>query len=111
DSPCQDASGAPVRLFDAFRQPGFTLLGFGEQTRDAIDAVVAKHGDIAIGRLVDKAPGSTVDIVDVDGHAYREYAVTEPTLCLIRPDGHIGVIADPAQGGAVLDYLADLGKN
>jgi 2-polyprenyl-6-methoxyphenol hydroxylase-like FAD-dependent oxidoreductase len=111
DSPCQTATGAPMRLFDAFRQSGFTLLGFGAETGDAIDAVVAKHGDIAIGRLVDKTPESTVDIVDVDGHAYREYAVTEPTLFLIRPDGHIGVIADPAQGGAVLDYLADLGKN
>ena len=111
DSPCQTATGAPMRLFDAFRQSGFTLLGFGAETRDTIDAVVAKHGDIAIGRLVDKAPESTVDIVDVDGHAYHEYAVTEPTLFLIRPDGHIGVIADPAQCGAVLDYLANLGKN
>jgi 2-polyprenyl-6-methoxyphenol hydroxylase-like FAD-dependent oxidoreductase len=111
DSPAQTATGDPVRLFDVFRQPGFTLLGFGQETREAIDAVVAKHGDIAIGRLVDKTPESTVDIVDVDGHAYEEYAITEPTLVLIRPDGHIGVLAEAAQGGAVLDYLANLGKN
>jgi 2-polyprenyl-6-methoxyphenol hydroxylase-like FAD-dependent oxidoreductase len=117
DAPCQTATGAPLRLFDAFRQPGFTLLGFGADTTGTVDAVVAKHGDIAIGRLVDKAPKSTVDsvdkvdIVDVDGHAHREYAVTEPTLFLIRPDGHIGVIAAPAQGEAVLGYLANLGRN
>jgi 2-polyprenyl-6-methoxyphenol hydroxylase-like FAD-dependent oxidoreductase len=30
DAPCVDASGAPRRLFDAFRGPHFTLLGFGE---------------------------------------------------------------------------------
>ena len=115
DSPCHTTTGEPVRLFDAFRHPGFTLLGFGAETSECIEAVVAKHGDIAIGRLVDKSAPSTVDsvvdIVDVDGHAYREYAVTEPTLFLIRPDGHIGVIADPAQGDAVLDYLTNLGKN
>ena len=111
DSPCQDATGAPVRLFDVFRQPGFTLLGFGEATRATIDKATAEHGDITIGRLVDKTASSTVDIVDVDGHAHREYAVTEPSLFLIRPDGHIGVIAAASQGDAVLDYLANLGKN
>ena len=111
DAPARTATGEPVRLFDVFRQPGFTLLGFGRATRDVLDAVVAKHGDIAIGRLVDKTPESNVDIVDVDGHAHREYAITEPTLVLIRPDGHIGLIADPAQGDAVLDYLANLGRS
>ena len=114
DSPARTATGEPIRLFDVFRQPGFTLLGFGQQTRETIDRTLAEHGDITTGRLVDKTPGSTVDtvdIVDVEGHAHREYAVTEATLFLIRPDGHLGVIADPAQGAAILDYLGNLGKN
>ncbi|HJP74951.1 MAG TPA: FAD-dependent monooxygenase [Pseudonocardiaceae bacterium] len=111
DSPCQTATGEPVRLFDAFRQPGFTLLGFGAETRGTIDAALAEHGDIATGLCIDTQAKPTADRVDADGHAHREYAVTEPTLFLIRPDGHIGVIADAAQGAAVLDYLTNLGKH
>jgi 2-polyprenyl-6-methoxyphenol hydroxylase-like FAD-dependent oxidoreductase len=148
DSPCQTATGEPVRLFDLFRQPNFTLLGFGQETRATLEAAVAEHGDITTAHLVEKwtesnvnmlhiasadvtniaqadvanivkaevanvarAEVADVDVVDVDGHAHREYAVTEPTLFLIRPDGHIGVIADPADGSAVLDYLANLSKN
>jgi hypothetical protein len=130
DSPCQTATGDPMRLFDLFRQPNFTLLGFGEETRDTIEAALAQHPDLTTGHLLKTLTESNVnmlhfahvdvahvagvdvvDVVDVDGHAHREYAVTEPTLFLVRPDGHIAVIADPAQGAAVLDYLTDLGKN
>jgi 2-polyprenyl-6-methoxyphenol hydroxylase-like FAD-dependent oxidoreductase len=114
DAPCQTATGEPMRLFDAFRQPNFTLLGFGQQTRAALDAVLAEHADITTARLVDKSPSPTVDgvdIVDVEGHTHREYAVEEPLLFLIRPDGHIGLIAPAEASAAVLDYLATLGKD
>jgi 2-polyprenyl-6-methoxyphenol hydroxylase-like FAD-dependent oxidoreductase len=114
DSPCRTAAGEPIRLFDAFRQPNFTLLGFGRQTRADLDAVLAEHADITTARLVDMSPSTTVDgvdIIDFEGHAHREYAVSEPLLFLIRPDGHIGLIAPAGQSAAVLDYLDNLGKN
>jgi hypothetical protein len=111
DSPCQTATGEPLRLFDVFRRPGFTLLGFGAATRGTVDAVLAEHGDIATGLCIDTQAAPKVDLVDGDGHAHREYAVTEPTLFLVRPDGHLGVVADADQGAAVLDYLTNLGKH
>ncbi|HEX4224254.1 MAG TPA: FAD-dependent monooxygenase [Pseudonocardiaceae bacterium] len=143
DSPCQTETGEPLRLFDLFRQPNFTLLGFGEETRETIEAAIAQHPVLTTAHLVktltesnvnmqhiasvdvvhvagvdvphveggDVPPVGGVDVVDVEGHAHREYAVSEPTLFLVRPDGHIGVVADPARGQAVLDYLTDLGKN
>ena len=117
DSPCQTASGEPLRLFDLFRQPNFTLLGFGEETRETVKAALAQHPDLTTGHIVKTLTESNVnmlhvesadivnvasadvvhvasadvvhvagvDVVDVDGHAYREYAVTEPALILVRP--------------------------
>jgi 2-polyprenyl-6-methoxyphenol hydroxylase-like FAD-dependent oxidoreductase len=110
DSPCQDTSGTPVRLFDVFRTRWFTLLGFGAGTRETLDAVTAKHGDLVISRLVDTSTGPEVDLVDVDGHAHREYGVTEPSLMLIRPDGHLALTAPASRGKAVLAYLDGLGR-
>src|SRR5207244_60018 len=38
DAPCQDASGAALRLFDLFRGPHFTLLAFGAGSADLVAA-------------------------------------------------------------------------
>jgi 2-polyprenyl-6-methoxyphenol hydroxylase-like FAD-dependent oxidoreductase len=83
DAPCRDAdSGEPVRLFDVFRGPRFTLLELAGATVTAGDR-----------RLLDD-----------EGHARRAYG--DNRLVLVRPDGYVGLVATDRE--AVSDYLRDL---
>jgi hypothetical protein len=41
-----------------------------------------------------------------DGHAARAYGTD--ALILVRPDGYIGLIADPAEAETVAEYLGSL---
>jgi hypothetical protein len=45
-------------------------------------------------------------LLDDDGHAAHAYGTD--ALILVRPDGYIGLVADPAQTGAVAEYLRSL---
>jgi len=99
DAPLRDAAtGSPVRLFDLFRGPHFTLLGLGERSAPVLGDV---ETDIVKPYLV--GPGG---ILDDDGHAAHAYGTD--ALILIRPDGYIGLVAGPAEKGAVAEYLRSL---
>jgi 2-polyprenyl-6-methoxyphenol hydroxylase-like FAD-dependent oxidoreductase len=102
DAPCHYATGQPVRLFDLFRGPHFTLLAFGRGIAAAgssVHAYTILHAQEPAGNA---APDTS--IVDTAGHAYRAYEVAEGTLVLVRPDGYIGLITGSAD--SVLEYLA-----
>ena len=73
DAPCHDASGNPVRLFDLFRGPHFTLLVFGPGAAGDYGPSIHAHHVLA-----DKA-SSDSGIIDTAGHAYRAYDV-QPAL-------------------------------
>ncbi|MFF4079531.1 FAD-dependent monooxygenase [Streptomyces sp. NPDC001777] len=106
DAPCRDtATGEPVRLFEAFAGPHFTLLGFGPDTADALRTVEAAHGDTVRAYGVDA--GAPRDLTDHAGHARTAYGAGPDTdaLVLVRPDNHVGLIAPATEGGAVVDYL------
>jgi hypothetical protein len=85
-----------VRLFDLFRGPHFTLLGFGPGA-DITDfgAVVQTHR-----------------IADPDGHVHRAYDICEDVRVLVRPDGYIGTITKNNVRGYLRDAigLRDAGK-
>lgn len=99
DAPCRDPlTGAPVRLFDLFRGPHFTLLGLGERSAVALGAVEA---DIVRPYLI--GPGG---LIDDGGHAARAYG--EDILVLVRPDGYVGLIANPVDALTVASYLRSL---
>ncbi len=108
DAPCVDNDGTPRRLFDAFRGPHFTLLGFGDSCAGPLqDAGTVHHGlvkPVSVG-----APGSGADLEDVEGHARTAYGVTGDTLFLVRPDGHLALRAPGASRTAVRDYLDRVG--
>jgi 2-polyprenyl-6-methoxyphenol hydroxylase-like FAD-dependent oxidoreductase len=91
------APDAPLRegrLFDVFRGPHFTLLGFGAAHADTVARVNERYGPRVRAHTV----GETGDLVDSGGHARRAYGTDG--LVLVRPDGYIGVYdADPE------DYL------
>jgi hypothetical protein len=95
DAPLRDAAGAPVRLFDRFRGPHFTLLSIGERA-----PAVPGGAGADIVKACHVGPGG---FLDDGGHAARAYGTD--ALVLVRPDGYIGLVADPAEPGAVAEYL------
>ncbi|WP_406124134.1 FAD-dependent monooxygenase [Streptomyces sp. NBC_00989] len=101
DAPCLDASGNPVRLFQLYADPRFTLLGFGTEVADAVGKLAAEHDDLLQACTVDGG-----DLRDHEGHARRAYGVTGPALVLIRPDNHVALLTrDPAE---VTSYLSQI---
>ena len=101
DAPCQDATGKPIRLFDLFRGPHFTLLGFGRgvaTTGLSVHAYTILRAEELAG-----TPAAGTSIVDTAGHAYGAYDVAAGTLVLVRPDGYIGLITGSAD--RVPEYL------
>jgi 2-polyprenyl-6-methoxyphenol hydroxylase-like FAD-dependent oxidoreductase len=99
DAPLRDpVTGSPVRLFDLFRGPHFTLLGLCRQGAAALGDV---ESDIVQPHLV--GPGG---LLDDDGHAADAYGTD--ALVLVRPDGHVALVAEPAESGRVTEYLRSL---
>jgi 2-polyprenyl-6-methoxyphenol hydroxylase-like FAD-dependent oxidoreductase len=100
DAPLLDVvTGSPIRLFDLFRGPHFTLLGIGERCSAAM------FGNAGTGILKPCLIGPE-GLLDDDGHAARVYGTD--ALILIRPDGYIGLVADPAETEKVAEYLHSL---
>lgn len=99
DAPLRVAStGTPTRLFDLFRGPHFTLLGLGERCAPVLSDV---ETDIVKPHLV--GPGG---LLDDDGHVAHVYG--SDALILVRPDGHIGLVAHPTEVESVGEYLRSL---
>jgi hypothetical protein len=48
----------------------------------------------------------TRGLLDGEGHAARAYGTD--ALILVRPDGYIGLVADPAETGTVTEFLRSL---
>jgi hypothetical protein len=110
DAPCHDATGTPVRLFDVFRGPHFTLLAFGAGHAATVAAVNERHGALlrayTVLRPGDPAGGAT--LVDTHGHAYRAYDIDTDTLALVRPDGYLGLITQHQSTDHLYDYLNNI---
>jgi 2-polyprenyl-6-methoxyphenol hydroxylase-like FAD-dependent oxidoreductase len=98
DAPCVTDTGEPVRLFDLFRGPHYTLLGFGAGTAAAVRSIAAAR---PVSTHVIAPDG---DVVDPSGDAVAAYGISEDTLVLVRPDGYVGVIASPEDVAAVLEH-------
>ncbi|MFE3940693.1 FAD-dependent monooxygenase [Streptomyces sp. NPDC059118] len=110
DAPCHDtATGAPIRLFEAFAGPHFTLLGFGPDTAEALRATEAAYGSTVRAYGVDA--GAPRDLTDDAGHARTAYGTDPATalLVLVRPDNHVALITPATRSGAIADYLDGLG--
>ncbi len=74
DAPGYRRDGRPVRLFELFAGPEWTLLAFG-------DATVRGARTVRVGE----------SFVDGDGHAREGYGAG---YALVRPDGYVAVVAD-----------------
>jgi 2-polyprenyl-6-methoxyphenol hydroxylase-like FAD-dependent oxidoreductase len=87
DAHLTDAKGAPMRLFDVFRGPHFTLLAVGGAELPALDARY-KDGVRAF-RIVRPGSGGVGEgtLIDAEGQVHRVYG---DGLILVRPDGYVG---------------------
>ena len=101
DAPGRSADGTPVRLFDLFRGPHSTLIGF-DLDQHLSDELSKVFGDRLPVHPIG-APGAVgVDVVDAEGHARRAYGIDptarSSTLFLVRPDGYVGLVLEVADG-------------
>jgi 2-polyprenyl-6-methoxyphenol hydroxylase-like FAD-dependent oxidoreductase len=110
DSPCRDPlTGQTIRLFDLYRGPHWTLLGFGprgaevvghHRAPDFIDVkvcTVLKPGDVAVAEHQ--------AVIDAEGHAHRAFEIDESAVVLVRPDNYVGLIARPADVAGLDTYF------
>ena len=100
DAPVRGAGGQPIRLFNLFQGPHWTLLGYGT-TR--LSAVTPRSG------LHIHAVGPRGDIVDDGGHLRDGYGLTPGDWVLVRPDGYIGAIVSSDHTAALATYLDGVG--
>jgi 2-polyprenyl-6-methoxyphenol hydroxylase-like FAD-dependent oxidoreductase len=99
DAPLRGAAGQMTRLFDLFKGPHWTLLGY-EVERQA----VAPRAGLRI-----HAFGPRGDLIDEGGHFRESYAVSSGDWVLVRPDGYVGAIVGSQQTDALAHFLADQG--
>jgi 2-polyprenyl-6-methoxyphenol hydroxylase-like FAD-dependent oxidoreductase len=99
DAPVRGASGRPTRLFELFRGPSWTLLGY-ETNRSAI----SPRANLQIHIV-----GSEGDVADERGCVQKAYGLSVGDWVLVRPDGYVGAIVSSGEIGALESYFALVG--
>jgi 2-polyprenyl-6-methoxyphenol hydroxylase-like FAD-dependent oxidoreductase len=102
DAPAMGAGGRPVRLFNLFKGPHWTLLGYEVEGREAFPPRAGLHIHTV---------GAKGDIVDDAGHIQNGYGLAAGDWVLVRPDGYIGAIVSSAEAPALSSYLDSVGLN
>ncbi|WP_395728682.1 FAD-dependent monooxygenase [Nakamurella sp.] len=101
----------PVSIEELLIQPGMLVLLRTEdaETGRALRQILGDLGRVVqIVNTTDSAVGEPRDcLVDPDDAIGREYGLGPDGLALIRPDGYIGLIANPADPQALRHYLRD----
>jgi 2-polyprenyl-6-methoxyphenol hydroxylase-like FAD-dependent oxidoreductase len=102
DARLTDPAGAPVRLFDLFRGPHWTLLALGGARPPPIGPALG--GAVHIHRVQPTGAAADADtLADPDGQAQRIYG---DGIVLVRPDGYVGYTAPAEDPGGLGSYLA-----
>jgi 2-polyprenyl-6-methoxyphenol hydroxylase-like FAD-dependent oxidoreductase len=100
DAPCRSAGGQPTRLFEVFRGPQTTLLGFNV----GADAKAPACKGLQIRRI-----GERGDLKDDGGHIADAYDFDPGDWALIRPDGYLGAIVGAGSENVLDDCLSRMG--
>jgi len=113
DARCRSLGGGEARLFDVFRGPHFTLLGFGARTVAHVSAIAAAHGAhvracvvLGDGERCEVRPMSA--LVDARGEAAACYGASEGCFILVRPDGYVAAIDRDGEPRKVRRWLREL---
>ncbi len=99
DAPIRGAAGHPMRLFELFKGPHWTLLGY-EVERGAVPPRPGLHVHTV---------GSHGDIIDESGYLRDAYILKSGDWVLVRPDGYVGAIVSSGETGALETYLQSIG--
>jgi 2-polyprenyl-6-methoxyphenol hydroxylase-like FAD-dependent oxidoreductase len=99
DAPVRGAAGRPTRLFELFKGPCWTLLGY-ETERSAF----APRANLRIHIL-----GAQGDIADEGGHVRDAYGVSRGDWILVRPDGYVGALVSSLETAALQSYMTRVG--
>jgi 2-polyprenyl-6-methoxyphenol hydroxylase-like FAD-dependent oxidoreductase len=100
DAPCRGAGGQPTRLFEVFRGPQATLLGY----EAGAEACVTARMGLQIRRV-----GQGGDLKDDGKHIGEAYDLDPGDWALIRPDGYVGAIVSSGQARALDSFLSRVG--
>jgi len=95
DAPCRGAGGRPVRLFDLFAGPHWTLLAY-----EADPSGPAPRTGLRVHRI-----GPQHEIIDEAGHVRGAYGLTPGDWILVRPDGYVAARVAGDDLGALEAYL------
>jgi 2-polyprenyl-6-methoxyphenol hydroxylase-like FAD-dependent oxidoreductase len=99
DALVRGAGGQPTRLFELFKGPHWTLLGY-----EAEPDLVRPRAGLRIHRI-----GADGDVHDDQSHFREAYALGAGEYTLIRPDGYIGAIVSTDHLDALGSYLRAVG--
>jgi len=99
DAPLRGAAGQARRLFELFKGPHWTLLGY-DVARDAVPPRPGLHIH---------AIGAHGDLVDAVGHLRDAYVLASGDWVLVRPDGYVGAIVSSTETAALETYLQNVG--
>ena len=99
DAPLRGAAGQPLRLFELFKGPHWTLLGY-DVARDAVPPRAGLHIH---------ATGARGDLVDAAGHLRDAYGLASGDWVLVRPDGYVGAVVASTETAALETYLRNVG--
>jgi 2-polyprenyl-6-methoxyphenol hydroxylase-like FAD-dependent oxidoreductase len=91
DAPGEGADGKPMRLFDLFRGPHFTLLRIhpSDVATTAITSSDIKQVTVFPSQPKENLPGDSTILVDSAGHFADAYGGAPDEFILVRPDGYI----------------------
>ncbi|WP_460939328.1 FAD-dependent monooxygenase [Spirosoma humi] len=106
DAPLQDGKGNPIRLYDLFRGPHWTLLVNGDIVTDELTRLPDRYSDIKLVRIVQSASCQPAEgFVDAEGYFSLAYGKQPGLMYLVRPDGYLGFIGEATQSQALLAYV------
>lgn len=93
-------AGMPVRLFELFKGPHWTLLAYG-----------VARGSLPTWSGVNlHTIGEDAELLDSTGALADSYGVSRGDLVLIRPDGYIGATGRLDEVHVISDYLANFAE-
>lgn len=99
DAPVRTSAGQSTRLFNLFKGPHWTLLGF-----EVASDLIPPYANVHVHTF-----GHDGDLLDNDGHFVNSYGPAHGDWILIRPDGYVGAIVSSQNVATLLDYLKMVG--
>ena len=99
DALLKGAAGQATRLFELFKGPHWTLLGF-----EAAAISIQPRKGLHIHRI-----GQGGDLTDSENRFRETYDIASGEWILVRPDGYIGAIVSQPEVAALETYLRSVG--